>query len=94
LGSLEKIILIEALATYDRRIGNAFRLTAVGISKQHQCAPATARRALQSLQEKGWIERIGLRPGPSGQIGGVYRITALTEVGYPARGPFEQWEPK
>ena len=93
MGALEKVILIESLASYDRRNGNAFRLTAVGVSKQHSCAQVTARKALSSLEEKGWIEKIGLRPGPTGQIGGVYRMMCLTDMGHPTRGPFEQWEP-
>jgi predicted transcriptional regulator of viral defense system len=91
---VEKAILIETLATFDRRTGNAFRLTAKGVSLQHKCAQRTARNAIASLEEKGWMDRIGVAPGPTNQIGGVYRMTSLTEKGQPALGRFEKWVPE
>jgi hypothetical protein len=94
LSPLEKIILLETLATFQKSVGNTFRLTAKGISREYKCAQKTARNAIASLEEKGWMDRIGVRPGPTGQIGGVYRMTCLTEFGWPARGRFEQWEPE
>lgn len=91
LQPLAKVLLVETLAAFNIREGNSFRLTAIGTAKKYKCAQKTARAVICGLEEKCWIERVGVRPGPTGQVGGVYALTCIDRKGHPVRGPFEEW---
>lgn len=93
LQPVEKIIYLEQLAAFRRDAGPYARLTARSLAKQYRVSEKTARRALIALELRGWITREGFSPGPTGQAGGRYRLTALTKEGRPQRGPFYEWTP-
>lgn len=76
---------------FNRHAGNELRLTATGIMKQYNVGRKTAREALSALEERGWIERIGLGPGPTGQAGGVYRLLCIDPMGRRISGPYMRW---
>ena len=50
-------------------------------------------RAVLKLEDRGWIERVRLGPGPTGQAGGVYRILCIDSFGFRVRGPYMKWRP-
>jgi len=96
MSPLEKIILVEALRdctlTESGLVAlNQIRLTAYGLSKQHRCSQRTASKALKAIEERGWISRVGEVSGPSGQVGGVYELLGLTQLGRIKSGPFVRW---
>lgn len=98
LSTLEIAILVEAmrdcgLYQEDVPAQNVIRLTCTKIRKRWNCSHKTASKALVSLQEKGWIERVGLAPGPTGQAGGLYELMMLDAKRQPRNGPYKLWRP-
>lgn len=91
LSPLMIAILVDALMDFDIRSGPACRLTARGVAARYGVGHRTARRAIKMLSECGWLEWIGPSPGPTGQSGGLYRITCLTDRGKPCAGSYESW---
>lgn len=91
LAPLQRCILEDILMSFSKHEGNEVRLTASGIRQRYSVSHNTARRAISSLEQQGWIERIRLGPGPTGQAGGVYRILCIDAYGYRVRGPYMQW---
>lgn len=91
LTPLQLCILVEILMGFNKHIGNEVRLTSSGIRKRFGVSHKTARTAIQRLEECGWIERIGLGPGPTGQAGGVYQLLCLDASGSRVRGPYMTW---
>lgn len=79
---------------FTRITGNEVRLTNQDVIKRYGVAHPKARNAIAGLEERGWIERIGLSPGPTGQAGGLYRILCLTPQGKPVSGPYMTWSAK
>lgn len=76
---------------FNRHVGNEVRLTASALMKRYRVGRKTARDAISALEERGWIERIGLGPGPTGQAGGVYRLLCIDPNGKRVSGPYMNW---
>ena len=91
LSLLQRVILQDELMNYSKVIGNEVRLTATGIMNTHKVGRAKARTAIAGLEERGWIQRIRLGPGPTGQAGGVYELLCLDARGRRISGPYMQW---
>lgn len=91
LTMLQRCVLVDVLLAFSKFEGNEVRLTASAISKQYNVGHPKAKTAILSLEERGWIERIGLSPGPTGQAGGRYRILCLSPNGQPVTGPYQTW---
>lgn len=94
LTPLQRVILLEVLMGFSKVTGNEVRLTASGIRRAHNVGHATAKSAIIALEERGWIQRIGLCTGPSGQAGGNYQILCISPKGRRIRGPYMQWTAK
>lgn len=92
LTSHQRVILQDILMDYSKLTGNEVRLTGHGLTKKYRIGHRTAKAALLSLEEKGWIERIGLSPGPTGQAGGLYRILCISPAGSRVAGPYQRWQ--
>ena len=88
---LSRCILDDMLMQFTRHEGNKQRLTANQIVRKYRVGHKTARNAIVALEERGWIQRIGLSQGKTGQAGGEYEIMCLTPMGKPCRGPFDDW---
>jgi hypothetical protein len=98
LSPIQLSILIEAmrdcgLYQEDWPQKNVIRLTCDQIRKRWHCSHATASKALTRLEACGWIARVGLAPGPTGQAGGVYELLMLDAARLPRSGPFMKWRP-
>lgn len=93
LAPLQRCVLEDILLTFNKHQGNETRLTANGIRQRYSVSHNTARRAISGLEDRGWIERIRLGPGPTGQAGGVYRILCIDSFGFRIRGPYMKWRP-
>lgn len=91
LTPLQRVILQDILMDFSKVTGNFVRLTASGIMRQHKVGRAKARQAIVTLEECGWIQRMGMTTGPSGQAGGNYEIMCLTVKGRRKRGPYADW---
>lgn len=91
LTPLQRVILEDTLMSFSRLTGNEVRLTGNGVAQKYCVGHRTAREAIAGLEERGWIERIGLSPGPTGQAGGLYRIQCLSPRGIRAAGPYMRW---
>ena len=90
---LERVILEDILMGFNKAEGNEVRLTGNQISKRYSVHHNTARLAIIALEERGWIARIGLAPGPTGQAGGLYEILCLSPEGQRVAGPYMNWTP-
>lgn len=91
LTPLQRVILEDILIDFTRVTGNEVRLTCKGLMKRYRVGHKTASKAIAGLEERGWIERFDLSPGPTGQAGGVYRILCLTAQGKPVSGRYQSW---
>ncbi len=91
LSPLQRVILEDILLDFSRVTGNEVRLTNKGVMKRYGVGHRKACEAIAGLEERGWIERIGLSPGPTGQAGGVYVILCLSAKGKPVSGPYQSW---
>ena len=89
---LERAIHVDILKGFSKIVGNQVRLTVKGVMKEYGVGHSRAKKALRGLEEKGWICRIGLSPGPTGQAGGVYEILCLSPRGTPVTGPYMFWK--
>ncbi len=78
----------------DARYPNRIRMTSESIRRRWKVGHPKARATLLLLEETGWIARVGLSPGPTGQVGGVYQLNMLTVGLMPCNGPFIQWRPQ
>jgi hypothetical protein len=61
-----------------------------------RCARNTARKALDDLEDRGWIRvvRVGQMRGPKAKRATVYALTAFpSEIGEPATKEFLRWKP-
>ncbi len=92
LSTLQRAILQDILMDYSKLTGNEIRLTGHGLAKKYRVGHRTAKEALLALEERGWIERIGLSPGPTGQAGGLYRILCISSAGKRVAGPYLRWQ--
>jgi len=92
LSLLQRVILQDILMDFSKVVGNEVRLTNTEIIKRHQVGHKRAKEAIAGLEERGWIERIGLSPGPTGQAGGVYKILCIAPNGNRVAGPYQQWQ--
>ncbi len=86
-----RMLLTDVLSDYTKTSGNEVRLTGNGLSKKYRIGHRRARNLMLMLEERGWIERIGLSPGPTGQAGGLYRILCITSGGKRCGGPYQTW---
>ena len=92
LTPLQRVILEDILMDFSKHTGNEVRLTGNGISQRYRVGHRTAKAAILSLEERGWIMRIGLSPGPTGQAGGTYKILCIAPNGSRVAGPYQQWQ--
>lgn len=92
LSPLQKVILQDILMDFTKAVGNEVRLTGYGVSVKYGVSQRTARSAIAGLEERGWIERIRLGPGPTGQAGGVYEIMCIGPTGNRIAGPYQTWK--
>lgn len=93
LTHLQKVILQDILMDFTKAVGNEVRLTGNGIARKYRVGHKTARAAIAGLEERGWIQRIGFAPGPTGQAGGVYEILCMGPNGNRTAGPYQSWQP-
>ena len=93
LNLLQRVILTDSLMGFSKLVGNEVRLTASGVQRQYRVGRPRANAAILGLEARGWIHRIGLSPGPTGQAGGVYAILCITARGMPTTGPYTRWRP-
>ena len=91
LSPLQRAILQDILMDFTRVNGNRVRLTCKGMQRRYQIGHRTARVAIAGLEERGWIDRIGLSPGPTGQAGGEYEIMCISPRGARVSGPYMRW---
>lgn len=91
LSPLQRVILQDILMDFSKVTGNEVRLTASQLMRKHKVGRATAREAIKALEERGWIHRIGLTTGPTGQAGGNYEILCLSARGRRTHGPYADW---
>ena len=91
LSSLQRAILQDILMEFSRVTGNEVRLTGHGVAKRYHVGHRTAAKAIVGLEERGWLERIGLSPGPTGQAGGVYQILCIAPNGSHIGGLYQTW---
>lgn len=91
LSPLQRCLLQDILMGFNKHVGNEVRLTASGVIKKYHVGHKTARDAICALEVRGWIDRIGLGPGPTGQAGGVYRLLCMDAMGNRTRGPYLNW---
>ncbi|MEQ9314374.1 MAG: hypothetical protein RLN72_00895 [Henriciella sp.] len=82
------------LMDFSKIEGNQTRLTCNGVMERYSVGHTTAKSAIAGLEERGWIERIGFSPGPTGQAGGLYRILCIGPNGSPTAGPYQTWHAK
>ena len=88
---LARCVLTDCLMDYDRREGAVCRLTVRGVEKKYSVGRKSSRDAIEALEERGWIARIGYAPGKTGQQGGLYRILCLDDNGRTIGGSYEKW---
>lgn len=91
LTPLQRCILQDALMEFTKAAGNTVRLTCKGITRKYHVGHKTARAAIAGLEERGWIDRIGLSPGPTGQAGGNYELMCIAPNGGRIAGPYSTW---
>lgn len=91
LSPLQRCLLQDILMGFNKHIGNEVRLTASGVRRSYGVGHKTAREAILALEARGWIDRIGLGPGPTGQAGGVYELLCMDPFGSRIRGPYLNW---
>lgn len=89
---LQRAILQDSLMAFTKVAGNEVRLTGHGVSEKYGVGHKTARKAIAGLEERGWIHRVRLGPGPTGQAGGVYEILCIAPAGTRAAGPYQTWK--
>lgn len=92
LTALQKVIMQDILMDFTKAVGNEVRLTGHGVAEKYNVAHKTARAAIAGLEERGWILRIRLGPGPTGQAGGVYEILCMGPNGNRIAGPYQTWK--
>lgn len=91
LTPLQRALLEDILMDFSRVSGNQVRLTCKGVMRRYSVGHKAAKNAIAGLEELGWITRIGLSPGPTGQAGGVYEIECITAQGKPIAGRYQTW---
>ncbi|QSR23186.1 hypothetical protein [Hyphomonas sp. KY3] len=91
LTPLQRVLLEDMLMDFSRVTGNQVRLTCKGVMQRYRVGHKTAKKAIAGLEEFGWITRIGLSSGPTGQAGGVYEIECITAQGKPIGGRYQTW---
>lgn len=91
LSLLQRAILVDVLLEFTKLTGNETRLTISGTMKKYGVGHVNAKSAIAGLEERGWIERIGFSPGPTGQAGGRYKILCISPQGKPVSGPHRYW---
>jgi len=91
LSLVQRVILQDVLMNFSKVAGNEVRLTSTRTMQKYHIGRGKAREAIAGLEERGWIERIGLTSGPSGQAGGNYKILCLNARGQRVSGPYMRW---
>jgi hypothetical protein len=89
LTPLQRTILQDILMDFTKAVGNEVRLTGHGVSEKYRVGHKKARAAIAGLEERGWILRVRLSPGPTGQAGGVYQILCMGPTGNRMAGPYQ-----
>lgn len=92
LTPLQKVILQEILMDFSKAVGNEARLTCYGVARKYRVSERTAKRAILGMEERGWLARTGLGPGPTGQAGGLYEILCIGPAGNRSPGPYQTWQ--
>lgn len=88
---LQRAILQDTLMDFTKAVGNEVRLTGHGVAEKYGVGHPTAKAAIAGLEERGWIFRVRLGPGPTGQAGGVYEILCMGPNGNRIAGPYMTW---
>lgn len=91
LSELQRAILQDTLMDFTKVSRNEVRLTCAGIMRRYRVGHKRAKQAIAGLEERGWIERIGFSPGPTGQAGGLYEIMCIAPNGNRCGGPYLRW---
>ena len=96
LSCYARCILIAMLMDY--RTGNNFiEMSDADAARRGNCARATAAKALQELQDLGWIKvaRVGKMWGRKEGRASAYFLTLYPEeIGIPATKDFQKWRLK
>ena len=92
LRPLQKVILQDILMDFTKAVGNEVRLTGKGVAAKYGVGHRTAREAIAGMEERGWIVRTRLGPGPTGQAGGVYELLCMGPMGNRIAGPYQTWK--
>ncbi|MFN4023213.1 MAG: hypothetical protein ACK4MQ_00145 [Hyphomonas sp.] len=94
LTPLQRVLLEDMLMDFSKVAGNEVRLAGKTVAAKYGVGHKRARETICGLEERGWIERIGFAPGPTGQAGGLYRILCIGRHGLPTAGPYMTWKPR
>lgn len=92
LSLLQRVLLEDVLMEFTKVTGNEVRLSGNGVATRYKVGHKRAREAITGLEERGWIDRIGHAPGPTGQAGGLYRVLCIGASGHPVGGPYQTWK--
>jgi hypothetical protein len=90
-------LLIELLGRYRPQEPNQFEISDRTASKLIGCARNTARKALEQLEDRGWIKviSIGKIKGPRAARASVYALTHYPlSVCEPALKSYLKWKPE
>jgi len=96
LSPFARCILIALLMDY-RTGKNFIVMSDAEAARRANCARATAAKAIQELQDLGWIKiaRVGKMWGRKDGRASAYYLTLYPEeIGIPATKDFQKWRPK
>lgn len=96
LTPLAQALITNLITRYRPHEPNLFELSDRTVTTLVRCARNTARKALEDLEDRGWIRvvRVGRMNGPKAKRASVYALTAFTiEPGEPATKEFLRWKP-
>jgi hypothetical protein len=96
LSTFARCLLVEMQAQYRPKEPNQFELSDRIASRLIGCARNTARKALEELEDRGWITvvRVGKIKGPKMARASVYALTWYPiSAGEPALKSFLNWQP-
>jgi hypothetical protein len=96
LPAVSRVLLIELMVRYSPNSANAFEVSDQSAAFLARCARGTARKALETLEDSGWIKciRVGRMIGPKAKRAAVYRLTfKAADAGTPATNDFLRWRP-
>lgn len=89
-------LLVEMLASYRPHEPNRFQISGRLAADTIKCSRATAAKALEELEDRGWIkvEAFGRITGPRPNRAACYSLTRYpTSDGRPASKAFLRWQP-